>query len=186
MRIIRGKLKSIRVAAPKGFDSRPTTNFAKEGLFNVIDNHFDIDGKEILDLCCGTGSITLEFISAEAKEVVAVDKNFACTQYLKHTARDLKISDQLTIVKSEVLSYLKKCERKFDMIFADPPYDLNIHADILAAVVEKKMLNPDGWLIIEHGKKTTFGLIEPDFQRKYGAVIFSFFDYDSLPGKSIE
>lgn len=179
MRIIRGKLKSRRIKVPKGFSSRPTTNFAKEGLFNVIDNHFDMEDKEILDLCSGTGNISLEFVSNYAKHVLAVEKSFPCTQYLKSVSKDLNIQNELTVLKSEVISFLKKTEKSFDLIFADPPYDATFHQEILDQVIAKNMVKENGWLIIEHGKQTTFSL-EPDLQKKYGAVYFSFFPYRQL------
>lgn len=176
MRIIRGKLKSRRIFVPKGFNSRPTTDFAKEGLFNLIDNRMDLEDKKILDVCSGTGNISLEFISGGVGSVLAVDQNFACVRYLQKVAKDLEIDGELTVVKSEALTFLKRTELTFDLIFSDPPYALGIHAEMLQIIAERKLLNADGWIIIEHGKETNLSDL-PNFEmeRKYGNVRFSFF-----------
>jgi len=183
VRIIRGKLKSRRLTVPKGFTSRPTTNFSKEGLFNIIDNRMDLDDKVILDLCSGTGNISLEFVSGGVKSVVAVDQNFKCVKFLQNLAKELDIENELTVLKSEVLQFLKHTEMKFDVIFADPPYDLDIHQKIVDAVFERNLLNEDGWLIVEHSRNTVL-LNNPgyQFERKYGSVQFSFLQ-ESLPSQ---
>ncbi len=175
MRIIRGKLKSRHVKVPKGFNSRPTTNFSKEALFNIIDNRFDLDGKKILDLCCGTGNISLEFVSGGVGNVLAIDQNFRVVKYLQGLAKELDVSDELTVLKSDAVQFLERTEMKFDMIFADPPYDVNIHEEIANLIFERNLLNEDGIVTIEHGKKTSLSEHPNfDFERKYGAVHFSF------------
>lgn len=175
MRIVRGFLKSRRIPVPKGFNSRPTTNFAKEGLLNVLDNHIDLDGIDVLDGCCGTGNMSFEFVSCGAKRVVSVDKNFACIRYLHGASKDLGISEQLFPYKADLLKYLDKCTETFDLIFFDPPFDLNIQNDLLHKVRVNKLLREDGILVIEHGKQTVFDAIEPDVVKKYGNVYFSVF-----------
>lgn len=175
MRIIRGKLKSRRLTVPKGFTSRPTTNFSKEGLFNIIDNRMDLEDKVILDLCSGTGNISLEFVSGGVKSVIAVDMNFKCVKFLQNLAKELDIENELTVLKADVLSFLKQTDLKFDVIFADPPYESDIHQKIVDLVFEKKLLKEDGWLIVEHSRNTK--LLENEgyqFERKYGSVQFSF------------
>lgn len=175
MRIIRGKLKSRRLTVPKGFSSRPTTNFSKEGLFNIIDNRMDLEDKSILDLCSGTGNISLEFVSGGVKSVIAVDQNFKCVRFLQNLAKELDIENELTVLKGDVLQFLKHTDLTFDVIFADPPYEMDIHQKIVDLVFEKKLLNEDGWLIVEHSRNTIL-LNNPNYQfeRKYGSVQFSF------------
>jgi 16S rRNA (guanine966-N2)-methyltransferase len=175
VRIIRGKLKSRRLIVPKGFTSRPTTNFSKEGLFNIIDNKMDLDDKVILDLCSGTGNISLEFVSGGVKSVIAIDQNFKCVKYLQNLAKELDIENELTVLKADVLSFLKNTEMKFDVIFADPPYESDIHQKIVDLVLNRKILKEDGWLIVEHSRNTKL-LQNPgyQFERKYGSVQFSF------------
>lgn len=175
MRIIRGKLKSRRLTVPKGFTSRPTTNFSKEGLFNIIDNRMDLNDKVILDLCSGTGNISLEFVSGGVKNVIAIDQNFKCVKFLQNLAKELDIENELTVMKADVLSFLKQTELTFDVIFADPPYESDIHQKIVDLVFSRKLLNEDGWLIVEHSRNTK--LLDHSnyqFERKYGSVQFSF------------
>ena len=175
MRIIRGTLKSRRLTVPKGFTSRPTTNFAKEGLFNVLDNRIDLEDKAILDLCSGTGNISLEFVSGGVKSVIAVDANFKCVKFLQNLAKELDIEKELTVLKGDVIQFLKHTELKFDLIFADPPYEVHIHQEIVDVIMDRKLLNDNGWLIIEHSRKTIL-LNNPSylFEKKYGSVQFSF------------
>jgi 16S rRNA (guanine966-N2)-methyltransferase len=176
VRIIRGKLKSRRIFVPKGFTSRPTTDFAKEGLFNIIDNRIDLDDMAILDLCSGTGNISLEFISGGVGSVLAVDQNFASVRYLQKVAKELELDNELTVLKSEVIQFLKRTEMKFDLIFSDPPYAENIHKEMVDLIYEREVINEKGWVIIEHGKKTDLSEIENfQFMRSYGNVLFSFF-----------
>lgn len=179
MRIVRGKLKSRRIQVPKGFASRPTTDFAKEGLFNILDNRFEIAGITVLDLCSGTGNITLEFISGGVQHVTAVDQNFACIRYLNKIAKELDVANEVSGLKGDVVQFLKKSPQKFDLIFADPPYAADFHREIISTVFERDLLNEGGLLIVEHGKQTqTDDLPHFDFMKKYGSVHFSFFQKD--------
>lgn len=176
MRIIRGVLKTKKITVPKNFPSRPTTDFAKEGLFNMLENRFDFIDLKLLDLCAGTGNISFEWLSREAGNVIAVDSNFNATRHIKNLAKSFEILDQIQIVHSDVIKYLEKTTEKFDLIFADPPYDVKFHQDIARLVFEKEMLNEDGILIIEHGKRTDLSqLPHYELSRTYGNVIFSFF-----------
>jgi 16S rRNA (guanine(966)-N(2))-methyltransferase RsmD len=176
VRIISGFLKARRFSIPKSFPSRPTTDFAKEGLFNVLEHQMSLDELEILDLCAGTGNISFEFISREAGNVTAVDVNSNCLRYIRKNAEEFKISEQLETIKSDILYYLKRTDRKFDLIFADPPYDYKSHAEIAQIVFERELLKEDGLLIIEHGRHTKMEN-DPHFElvRQYGNVYFSFF-----------
>ncbi len=176
MRVIGGLLRARRFSVPKNFPSRPTTDFAKEGLFNILDHQIDLLDMEILDLCAGTGNISFEFLSREAGNVTAVDLNTNCVRFIRKIAAQLGIEDNLDTIKSDIISYIGKIDRKFDLIFADPPYDVKFHAEIAEIVFERSLLTENGLLIIEHGKFTDLSQITNfEFLRNYGNVNFSFF-----------
>lgn len=176
MRIIRGKFKTRKLGLPKGFPSRPTTDFAKEGLFNVLEHQFYLEDMNILDLCAGTGSISLEFLSREAGKVVAVDKNYNCVRHIIQMGKKYDCLGDLTVIKSEMLKFLRKTADTFDIILADPPYAYEHHEEIANIVFERNLLKEDGVLIIEHAKETKLETITQfDILRTYGNVNFSFF-----------
>ena len=176
MRIIRGKYKTRRYSVPKGFPSRPTTDFAKEGLFNILDNQLVMDDLDILDLCAGTGNISMEFLSREAGTVTAVDSNFNCVRHMKKMVHEYGCEDEIVILKSDVLKFLKSTGSTFDVIFADPPYVYEHYNELVDLVFERELLNEGGLLIVEHGASTSFeDKTQFDFSRKYGNVHFSFF-----------
>jgi 16S rRNA (guanine(966)-N(2))-methyltransferase RsmD len=176
VRIISGFLKARRFSIPKNFPSRPTTDFAKEGLFNILENRIDLQDLEILDLCAGTGNISFEFISRNSGKIVAVDKDFKCVRHIQKIAADLGVSSQIQTYKMEAQEYVKKTDQSFAIVFADPPYALNIHKEIVQLVMENKIMSTDGLLIIEHGRQTDLSdLASFDFCRQYGNVYFSFF-----------
>jgi len=174
MRIIGGVHKGRVLKVPSGLPVRPTTDFAKEGLFNILNSRYDLTEMRVLDLFSGTGHISLEFASRGAINVLAVDQNFKCVGFLKSTAQDLSLP--ISVIKSDVFDFLKKATQKFDLIFADPPYD---HDEILKlpdVVFSKQLLNPGGVLVVEHGPRTKFDEKSGfAFHRKYGNVNFSFF-----------
>lgn len=176
MRVISGKLKSRRLSVPRNFPSRPTTDFAKEGLFNILENKIDLEDIEVLDLCSGTGNIAFEFISREAKKVTCVDINVPCIKHISKTALEIGLKHQIETVKDDICNFLKRTDSVYNIIFADPPYDLDIHEQIVYLVYQKHMLSPEGILIIEHGKKTDLSHL-PAFEnvRNFGNVYFSFF-----------
>jgi 16S rRNA (guanine966-N2)-methyltransferase len=175
MRIIGGIHKGKAITVPKGLPVRPTTDFAKEGLFNILSNKMDLEGISVLDLFSGTGHISLEFASRGSKPVVSIDGSFKCVGFLRAISKDLKL--EINAVKSDVFDYLKNSAMTFDLIIADPPYDLKEMPNIHALVFEKKLLKKDGLLIIEHGPKTNFENLQGFTQhRKYGNVNFSFFE----------
>lgn len=176
MRIIRGILKTKKITVPKRFPSRPTTDFAKEGLFNMLENRFDFIDLKLLDLCAGTGNISFEWLSREAGEVVAVDSNFNVVRHIKTLAKSFEVTSQIQVVHSDVVKFLEKTSEKFDLIFADPPYEVKFHADIVRLVFERELLTGNGLLIIEHGKRTDLSQL-PNYElsRGYGNVVFSFF-----------
>ncbi len=176
MRIISGKYKGKRLSAPKKLPVRPTTDMAKEGLFNILNNQYNFSELSVLDLFAGTGNISYEFASRGTNNITAVDAHYACTGYIKSTANELDFS--IETIKSDVYSYLEKVKHKVDIIFADPPYDFTKEQFLKIAelVFKNKLLLDDGLLIIEHSKHT---LLEdaPNFDnsRKYGGSVFSFF-----------
>lgn len=175
MRIIRGILKSRRFSAPKGFPSRPTTDFAKEGLFNVLENKYSLIDLDILDLCAGTGNISLEFASRESGHITAIDQNFNCVKFIKNLVKEVKMEDTIEVYRADVRDFVKKTSKTFDLIFADPPYDATIHEEIAQTVIDRNLLNKRGILIIEHGRRTDLSKF-PEYQmtRQYGNVYFSF------------
>jgi 16S rRNA (guanine966-N2)-methyltransferase len=175
VRIISGSHKGRIIHPPKNIDLRPTTDFAKESLFNILNNRIYFEDCSVLDLFCGTGNISFEFASRGAKNITAVDLNFNCVGFIKSEASKLEFK-QLYALKSDVFKFLKSCSNKYDLIFADPPYDLANIEEIHSLVMEKELLNKGGSLIIEHGKQTDLGT-KPYFKEKrnYGAVNFSIF-----------
>lgn len=176
MRIVRGIYKARRFSPPKSFPSRPTTDFAKEGIFNILENRFSLIDLNILDLCAGTGNISLEFLSREAGYVTSVDKHPVCVKFMYHLKKELQIGEEWQITKNDVRNYLEQTTQTFDLIFADPPYDLTFHSRLVQLVFERKLLNPGGICIIEHGRQTDLST-EPGYveTRNFGNVYFSFF-----------
>lgn len=175
MRIIAGKYQRRIVNPPANLPVRPTTDFAKEALFNVINNHFDFENIKVLDLFAGTGNIAYEFASRGAIEVVAVDNHFKCHDFINTTIETLKI-ENLRAVRADVFKFLTFCKPGFDIIFADPPYDLTGIEKIVKLVFDRNLLATDGWLILEHPATKKFSTFNTFIEeRKYGRVHFSFF-----------
>jgi len=179
VRIIRGKLKSRRFSVPKNFPSRPTTDYAKEGVFNLIENRYSLVDFDVLDLCAGTGNITFEFLSREAGKVTAVDKDFFCTKFIRQNAKELDVEEDLLVIKQDIIQFLLKTTNQYDIIFADPPYALKFHHEIVEIVFQRNLLKENGVLIVEHGRETKLEHY-PSFENKrlYGNVHFSFFSND--------
>jgi 16S rRNA (guanine966-N2)-methyltransferase len=175
MRIIGGALRGLRLNPPKNLPVRPTTDLAKEALFNILQNQIEFEGIKVLDLFSGTGNISLEFASRGAEQVVSVDRSIQCIHYLKDTAKQHGLN-QVKAYKDDVFKYLQLETEQFDLVFADPPYDLNRIPDIPKIVFDKNMLLPDGLLIVEHQSLQNLSN-HPAFveQRKYGHSSFSFF-----------
>lgn len=177
MRIISGKNKGKRLIAPKKLPVRPTTDMAKEALFNILNNRFNLNGITFLDLFSGTGNIAFEFASRGASQITAVDENFDCVKFIKKTSEELDMN--INVVKSDVYKYLEKAPVKSDIIFADPPYDFEPEAfhKIISLVFEKALLKEDGTLILEHSKHTDLSDTSHFTEaRKYGSSVFSFFE----------
>lgn len=179
MRIVSGKLKSRRFSVPKGFPSRPTTDFAKEGLFNMLENRLTLQDLSILDLCAGTGNISLEFASREAGTITAVESHFSCVKFIQKMIDEHQLRKELQVYKADVRDFLKKTLMTYDLIFADPPYDVAFHKDLVEIIFERKLLSDFGLCIIEHGRQTDLSAM-PYFTetRKFGNVHFSFFKWD--------
>jgi|SRR5690606_1149534 len=180
MRIISGNFRGKRINAPANLPARPTTDFAKEALFNVLNNQFYLDEISVLDLFSGIGSISLEFASRGSQRIVSVDQDTGCVKFLAETAKDLKIEDQISVHKYDVFQFLKRnTQGSFDVIFADPPFafETEDYLKLAELIQENNWLNPDGQLIMEHSKSHKFEA-HPNFiqTRKYGNVNFSFFE----------
>lgn len=177
MRIISGKYKGKRLIAPKKLPVRPTTDFAKEALFNILNNRIAFHEVSFLDLFAGTGNISFEFASRGNSNITAVDADYGCVQFIKKTSDELDFS--IHSIKSDVFSFLEKNKQTFDVIFADPPYDFDTSQfeRITQLVFENKLLNKEGFLIIEHSKHTNLSEIAGHIEsRRYGSSVFSFFE----------
>lgn len=176
MRIISGTFKGRRFSPPKSFDARPTTDFAKESLFNILNNSVDWEASTALDLFSGTGNICLEFVSRGCPSVTSVEKAPQHAKFIKKVCGELKV-DNLRLYTMDVFRFLDLNREKFDLIFADPPYDLPSLEKIPQLVLEKEMLKEGGIFIMEHSKKNDFSHL-PLFQEKrvYGSVNFSIFE----------
>lgn len=175
MRIISGKHGGIRLSPPKNLPVRPTTDLSKEALFNILQNKFVISELTVLDLFAGTGNISFEFASRGCENITAVDVNFGCCKFITETATKLKI-EGLSIQKADVFKYLGFITQPFDLIFADPPYELNRIPEIPDLVFKKNLLKEDGWLIVEHASFLKLNN-HPNFieVRRYGQTSFSIF-----------
>jgi 16S rRNA (guanine(966)-N(2))-methyltransferase RsmD len=175
MRIIGGTLRGLRLNPPKNLPVRPTTDLAKEALFNILLNQIEFENIKVLDLFSGTGNISMEFASRGAAEVISVDRSIHCVNYLKDTSRQHKL-DQVKVYKEDVFKYLQMETEQYDLIFVDPPYDLNKIPEIPKIVFERNILLPGALLIVEHQSMQNISQ-HPAFveQRKYGHSSFSFF-----------
>ena len=177
MRIIAGIHKGKRIVAPRNLPIRPTTDMAKESLFNIINNHFYFDQIRVLDLFAGMGSISYEFGSRGVPSLTAVDAHHGCVKFINKTANELSLP--ITAVKADVFKFLDQTADGYDLIFADPPYDMpqEKFKEIISQVFENNWLNAGGMLIIEHSKHTDLSDHEYYFDgRKYGGNSFSFYE----------
>lgn len=175
MRIITGILKGRRLNPTDNLPVRPTTDMAREGLFNILNNILEYEEVRILDLFSGTGAVSFEFISRGAKEVTSIEINSKCTDFIKRSAQQFGVNN-LRVVRADVFDLLKRAYQKFDVIFADPPYQLDELPSLPNLVFEKQILADNGIFILEHSKEHMFEE-HPYFwqHRKYGKVNFTFF-----------
>ena len=175
MRIIGGKLKGRLINPPAGYKARPTTDYAREGLFNILDNEYEFQDLKVLDLFGGTGAIAFEFASRGAARVYCVEMHRENASFIKTEARRLGL-DNVTMVRDNVFDFLPLCHEKFDIVFADPPYALDNLEGLPDKVLGADILHPDCYFILEHGSEHSFKE-HPCFirERVYGRVHFSFF-----------
>lgn len=176
MRIIGGTLRGRSVNPPAGYQARPTTDFAKEGLFNTLDNEFFFEGLSVLDLFGGTGSIAFEFASRGAGSVISVEMNPVNASFIRRTAASFGMSGVVQVVRHNVFDFIPLCTKRFDIVFADPPYALEGLDTIPDKVLSKGLVHDEGYLILEHPSEYSFAA-HPSFvkERKYGNVHFSYF-----------
>lgn len=176
MRIVSGSHKGRKIIAPKRLPVRPTTDFAKEALFNILNNQYHFSGLTVLDLFSGTGNIAYEFASRGAESIIAVDAHYECVKFINKTAEELDMP--ISTVKSDVFKYLNSTAVTSKIIFADPPYNFEIDSleKMVTTTFEKNLLKEDGVLIIEHSKKMDLSSVQHFSEaRKYGNSVFSFF-----------
>ena len=193
MRIITGKYKGRHFDIPRSFKARPTTDFAKENIFNVLTQYIDFDGAEALDLFSGTGSITLELISRGCSRVVSVELDRDHHRFIQECLKKLTANSQEPLqrhtlkertaipIRGDVFRFLKSCKQQFDFIFADPPYALKELPQIPNLIFEKGLLKEDGIFVFEHGKDYDVAQ-HPHFieHRSYGSVNFTLFSATAL------
>ncbi len=176
MRIISGTFRGRRLTPPKNITARPTTDFAKESLFNLLNNRMDFEGVDMLDLFAGTGGIGLEFVSRGARDVTAVEMAHTQQNFIISTCKQLGISN-LRVVRGDVFRFINACYVQYDFIYADPPYALAELPTLPDLIFEHKLLKTNGLFVLEHSKTNDFS-IHPHFveQRTYGSVNFTFFE----------
>lgn len=178
MRIIGGEFKGRRFHPPADkWPTRPTTDFAKEALFNILENTFYFDEIKVLDLFGGTGSHSYEFISRGCRDVTYVDKFASCVKFVNQTSKTLGIEEYLHSFKMDVFKFVENCNQQFDYIFAGPPYPLPNLDTIPDLIFTNKLLKPGAWFVLEHNAHHNFEN-HPRFirQRNYGGTYFSFFE----------
>lgn len=176
MRIVGGEFGGRRFNPPARIPARPTTEVAKEGLFNMLNNSMDLEGIKTLDIFGGTGSISYELASRGAADLTLVERDPITIDFIKKTAQELKITDRLQIIKGDVFKFMKQCTEQYNLIFAGPPYALTNIDEIPLLVFEKQLLLPGGIFILEHTPRNDYQK-HPNFTRmkNYGTTVFTFF-----------
>jgi len=176
MRIISGALGGRRISPPANMPhTRPTTDIAKEGLFNILQNRISFDGIKTLDLFGGTGSISYELASRGAADLTIVEKDNAMYAFIKKNIATLNIQN-CKVLQMEVFHFLNGCNEQFDFIFAGPPYALTTIDELPKVVIDKKLIAPKGYFVLEHTPRNNYESFEGfQFQRNYGTTVFSFF-----------
>ena len=177
MRIISGSHKGRKLRAPKNLPVRPTTDRSKEALFNILQNQYEWSEIKTLDLFSGTGNISYEFASRGVSSVTSVDQNRFCAGFISIYSKELEL--EIQVIQSDVFKFVKDCSLKFDLIFADPPYDIGEekYFELIKLIFKNKILNSRGSLVIEHSEKLNFKE-HPGWKnsRNYGSNTFSFFE----------
>ena len=177
MRIISGKFKGRRFDPPlKKCNTRPTMEMAKEAIFNILYNNYSFEEIKVLDLFGGTGSISLEFVSRGCQNVTWVENFYLCNHFLKKVKDTLNIKEELNLVKNDVIRFISTTNKKYDIIFADPPYNFKYSKKVIDLIFERELINKDGILIYEHDKRNDFSIF-PNFHelKIYGTNRFSIF-----------
>lgn len=178
MRIIRGKYGRRRFDVPTNITARPTTDFARENIFNVLENIEEFEGLSALDLFAGTGAISFEFLSRGCENVTSVEMANTQFNFIKKVKTQLN-AENLTIVKGDVFKFIAQTTQKYDLIFADPPYDLPTLSTIPELLLNSSLLKPDTIIVVEHSKNNYFSALPHFWQlRTYGSVNFSIFRMD--------
>lgn len=175
MRIIRGKFGRRRFDVPTNITARPTTDFARENIFNVLENIIDFEGKDALDLFAGTGAVSFEFLSRECRWVTAVEKASTQQRFILKVAAELGV-DNFNLVRGDVLRFIEAAPRSYDIVFADPPYDMPGFAEIPSRILGSGLVRPGSVVIVEHSSKHDFSTLKGfSDHRAYGSVNFSIF-----------
>lgn len=186
-RIISGQWKAKRISAPKNFDVRPTTDFAKEALFSIIENRFrfDFGSISVLDLFAGIGSLSLEFTSRDCKDLTSVEMNAKHASFISTTSRELEMDSQINVIRADVFEYLKKNRNRktYELIVADPPFEMEMpkYEELISLVLNNNYLKENGVFILEHQSRTKLQHPNLTDTRKYGNVSFSFFKPNERP-----
>ncbi|MFO7880158.1 MAG: 16S rRNA (guanine(966)-N(2))-methyltransferase RsmD [Bacteroidota bacterium] len=176
MRIISGSFKGKQITPPKRFQGRPTTDFARESIFNVLNNHYDLDQIRFLDLFSGSGAFTYEMGSRGCEDITSVEIDAMQTDFIKRNIEEMQM-DGISVLNSNAISFLERVQKEYHIIFADPPFDSEEYREIHQLVFERKLLRPGGLLVLEHSKKHDFSELQHFLEhRKYGAVNFSIFE----------
>ncbi|MBN2261754.1 MAG: 16S rRNA (guanine(966)-N(2))-methyltransferase RsmD [Prolixibacteraceae bacterium] len=175
MRIVGGKYKGRIFNPGKSFEARPTTDIAKESLFNILTNRIDFEDIKVLDLFSGTGSIAYEFLSRGTRDITLIELQFKHVQFIKSVINAL--GEKAKVYRSDVFRFIKQEKNSYDLIFADPPYDHPQLGELPALILKGSLLNKNGLLIVEHPANYQFSKVEGFVElRKYGKVHFSFFE----------
>ncbi|MEA3448873.1 MAG: 16S rRNA (guanine(966)-N(2))-methyltransferase RsmD [Bacteroidota bacterium] len=179
MRIIAGKLKGKHIRLPQHFSFRPTTDFARESIFNIMNNHYNLDEIRFLDLFSGSGAISFEMFSRGCHDITCVEINTEQASFIENTFDYLDDADDdvASVFNANAISYLEKVQQEYHIIFADPPYNTNDYHEIHRLVFDRNLLRPGGLLIMEHNKMHDFSALSHFLEhRKYGGVHFSIFE----------
>ncbi len=176
MRIIAGKYKGRHIKIPASFSARPTTDFARESIFNIMNNHYNLEEIKFLDLFSGTGAFTYEMISRGAVDIVAVEQNSKQAAFISKQAGEL-LAPAVKVFNSDAVSFVQRVHQQFNIIFADPPFETEYYNELYKAVFERELLRPGGLLILEHNKRHDFSNLKYFLEKRtYGAVNFSIFE----------
>jgi len=180
MRIVGGTFGGRRFSPPANIPARPTTDLAKEGLFNMLNNLIDFDGLKTLELFGGTGNITYELASRGAENMTVVERDSASIDFIKKTVIALGIKEKVKVIPGDAFKFIKQATEQYDFIFADPPYALDVMDDLPKLVFEKQLLAPDGIFVLEHTQRNDYQR-HPNFIKikNYGTTVFTFFTQPS-------